>query len=104
MEEVKRFKAGRDSLLKYLNSLVSEKKAVLLEDKDEDYCERHETSVHSWAYQLIDSNSKVCIGTGPLLFTTDYKKCDFFSMSVESSDKTVSEKLMENLEKIAGVK
>ena len=100
--EKKDFKTGRKDFLNYLDNLVDSKRAILVKIEDYPYCESHETNVFSWVYEINKyGNSKIIVSTGPI---KNLDKYNGFSLSVESSDETISTKAINDLEKIINSK
>ena len=96
----KQFEKGKKYLLEYLDNLARSKKAALIEEKDEDYCERHETYTHSWDYKLNEGGINIGVHVGPIGYSTDYKTFEKFVLTIDSADNNNSEKLMNDLEKM----
>ncbi len=101
-KDIRRYDGGRNSLLNYLNDLVKQGQAVLIEKNDKDYCEAHELYIANWKYQLKVSKLTIELWSGPMKYSTDLKKYDSFSLKVEhpDADKNISKAVIKDLEKI----
>lgn len=100
MADVNNFEEGRKNLLDYLNGLVKSNYAALIEEKDEPYCESHETYTHHWIYNIKKWGLNVLISTGPLHYSRDFNDYDGFSLMIHHSAKKIPTKLIGDIERI----